>query len=218
MLQAATFDFLKGLENNNNKEWFDAHRDHYATARADFEAFVTELMKAMVTLEPRLAEQKAKDTLFRIFRDVRFSKDKTPYKAHLSTYLSREGRKWDGAGYYVHAQPGNVFLAAGLWMPEAPLLKSLRQEIDYDLEGFKKILKAASFKKFFSGIDGESLQKVPQGYDADNPAAEYLKMKSFVVVHKMNDADLQKKDAIKKIMAVFTAAAPFVAFFNRAFD
>ena len=218
MLKKATFTFLKGLEKNNNKEWFDEHRDAYGDARLDFEAFVSNLMVEMTAIEPGLGNQKAKDTIFRIFRDVRFSKDKTPYKPHMSAYLSREGRKWEGAGYYIHAQPGKSFLAAGLWMPEAKLLKSLRQEIDYDLEGFEKILGEKSFKKHFAGIEGEALQKVPQGYSADNPAATYLKLKSFVVTHKIGDEYLTEKGGIKKIAAAFAAAKPFVDFFNRALD
>ena len=218
MLQAATLKFLKDLDKNNNREWFDANRDRYDAARKDYEQFAAALMKAMIPIEPRLEEQLAKNTIFRIFRDVRFSKDKTPYKAHLSSYFSREGRKWEGAGYYLHIQPGNMFLASGIWMPAGPLLKATRQEIDYDFEGFEKILKEKSFKKYFGSIGGERLQKVPAGYEADNPAADYLKMKSFIASHKMSDDDVLKPDAVKKIAAIFSAVAPMVAFFNRAFD
>jgi uncharacterized protein (TIGR02453 family) len=218
MLQPATMKFLKGLAKNNNREWFDAHRDAYANARADFEQFAAAVMRAMVPLEPRLEEQQAKDTMFRIFRDVRFSKDKTPYKAHLSSYFSRLGRKWEGAGYYLHVAAGNVFVAAGIWMPQGTLLKALRQEIDYGYEEIRSILENKAFKKYFTALDGDQLQKVPAGYEPANPAAELLKMKSIIVSHKLQEEDLLAKDAVKKIVAPFTAAKPLVDFCNRALD
>ncbi len=218
MLQPATLKFLKGLAKNNSREWFDVHRDDYATAKADFEDFAGKIMKAMIPLEPRLEEQQAKDTMFRIFRDVRFSKDKTPYKVHFSSYFSKMGRKWDGAGYYVHVASDNVFVAAGMWMPQGALLKALRQEIDYSFEELNGILKNKVFKKYFPELSGEKLQKVPAGYDSENPAAELLKMKSLIAIHKLQETDLTEKDAVKKIVTPFTAARPLVDFCNRAFD
>lgn len=218
MLQPATIKFLEDLGNNNNREWFDANRDTYQAAKEDFESFVSALQMAMTPLEPKLAEQQAKNMIFRIFRDVRFSKDKTPYKAHFSAYFSQGGRKWPGAGYYVHIQPGGAFLAAGIWMPEPPLLKKIRQEIDYDLEGFSKVLSEKAFKKHFTKISGESLQKVPAGYEADNPAAEYLKMKSFIADSKISDEIIRKKDLVKTVTTAFTAASPLVSFLNRAME
>jgi len=218
MLQPATLKFLKGLEKNNDREWFDAHRDDYATAKADFEVFADAVMKAMIPLEPRLEEQHAKDTMFRIFRDVRFSKDKTPYKTHFSAYFSKMGKKWDGAGYYMQVSPGKVFVGAGIWMPQGPLLKAIRQEIDYSYEELQGILSNKTFKKYFPELSGDRLQKVPAGYEADNPAAELLKMKSFIASHTLPETEVLGKDAVKKILALFTAAKPLVDFFNRAFD
>lgn len=218
MLQPSTLKFLKGLAKNNEREWFDAHRDAYTNAKIDFEQFAGQIMQAMIPLEPRLEEQQAKDTMFRIFRDVRFSKDKTPYKVHFSSYFSRMGRKWEGAGYYLHVAEGNVFVAAGIWMPQGALLKALRQEIDYDFGHISGILNSKTFKKYFSALDGDALQKVPAGYEADNPAAALLKMKSIIVSHKLQADDLLAKDAVKKIVAPFTAAKPLVDFCNRALD
>jgi uncharacterized protein (TIGR02453 family) len=175
-------------------------------------------MAALTPIEPKLAEQKAKDCIYRIFRDVRFSKDKTPYKHHFSAFFSRGGRKWDGAGYYIHLEPGAIFAGGGLWMPPPPMLRSVRQEIDYGLAEWEGILKDKTFRKLFPKIDGEKLQKPPQGYDALNSAVEYLKMKSFTTGHPMKDEDLTGKDAVKKIVAVFTALSPFVNFLNRPLD
>src|ERR1044072_8971712 len=109
MVQQSTLRFLRELKKNNDKAWFDAHRKEYEAAKKDFESFVTDLLKALVKLEPALATQQAKDCIFRIFRDVRFSKDKTPYTSHFGVFFALGGRKWDGAGYYLHLEPGAMF-------------------------------------------------------------------------------------------------------------
>jgi uncharacterized protein (TIGR02453 family) len=218
MLQAATLQFIDKLGKNNNKVWFDKNRDAYAAAKEDFEGFVTKMLEKMSAIEPAFREQKAKDCIFRIFRDVRFSKDKTPYKAHFGAFFSKGGRKFPGAGYYIHIEPGKSFVGGGLWMPEGPLLKGLRQEIDYNFPEFKKIIGAPKFKKLFSKIEGEQLKTVPQGYTADNPAIEYLKMKSYVVTTKVADKDILAKTFVSKCMDVFTTMDPLVHFLNRPLD
>lgn len=218
MLQQASLDFLKKLEKNNNKEWFDKNRKVYETAKADFEVFVTELHAALAKTEPAMTGQKPKDAIFRIFRDVRFGKDKTPYKAHFSAYFSRGGRKAPDAGYYLHLQPGKSFLAGGMWMPEGPVVKKLRQEIDYNFKEFTGIINKASFKKQFSKWEGEQLKTVPQGYSADNPAIEFLKMKSFIVSTPIDDKEIISKTGITKVTNVFAAMKPLVDFLNRALD
>jgi uncharacterized protein (TIGR02453 family) len=218
MLQKSTIDFLTKLGKNNNKPWFDKNRAVYETAKEDFEVFVTNLKDAMTKIEPAFKEQKAKDMVFRIFRDVRFSKDKTPYKAHFGAYLSKGGKKSPAAGYYFHLEPGKSFVAGGVWMPENAILKSLRQEIDYNLKEFKGILNNASFKKLYKKLEGEQLKTVPQGYNAENPAIEYLKMKSFIVTTKIDDKDLLSKTAIAKTMKSFIVMKPLVDFLNRAMD
>src|ERR1700679_1155921 len=135
MIQAGTITFLEKLSKNNNNPWFDAHRDEYATAKEDFEAAVAGILAGLAVSEPLFKEQKAKDCIYRIFRDVRFAKDKTPYKAHFGAFFSKGGRKFPGAGYYLHIEPGNKsFAGGGLWVPEAPLLKAVRQEIDYNFD------------------------------------------------------------------------------------
>ena len=218
MLQPSTLGFLRDLKENNDKGWFDAHRKTYEGARKDFEDFVGDLLKALCPLEPALAGQSARDCTYRIFRDVRFSKDKTPYKAHFGAFFSRGGRKWDGAGYYLHLEPGGIFAGGGLWMPEAPLLKKVRQEIDYAFGEWTGIVEGKAFRKVFPEIGGETLQKVPQGYEADNPAIGYLKHKSFIASHRMADEDLTGKDALKKVVSVFTTLRPMVDFLNRAVE
>jgi uncharacterized protein (TIGR02453 family) len=219
MLQAATLKFLRELAENNNKPWFDEHRKAYEAARADHEQFTDSLMKKLVQLEPALEGQKAKDSIFRIFRDVRFSKDKTPYKAHFGAFFSRGGRKFPGAGYYLHIEPGNKsFAGGGLWMPEGPLLKAVRQEIDYNFAEFKGIVEQKAFKKLLGPVAGEKLKTLPQGYGADNPAIEYLKHKSFTAGHNLTDKDMSAKGLEEKIVEIFTAMRPFIDFLNRSLD
>lgn len=219
MLSKATISFLKNLAKNNNKAWFDEHRKAYETAKQDFELFVAALLNELATIEPLFKEQKAKDTVFRIFRDVRFGKDKTPYKPNFGAYLSRGGKKSPDAGFYLHLEPdGKCFLAGGVWMPEAEVLKKLRQEIDYNLNDFEAILQANAFKKIFTTLEGEKLKKAPKDYAPENPAIEYLKLKSFIVKTDLADEDLLDKQAVKKITKSCSVMKPFIDFLNRALD
>jgi uncharacterized protein (TIGR02453 family) len=218
MLQPATINFLKDLANNNNKPWFDANRDAYQAAKADFELFITKILGHLAEQEPLFKEQQAKDCIFRIFRDVRFSKDKTPYKSHFGAFFSKGGKKFPGAGYYLHLDPaGKSFAGGGLWMPENPVLKAVRQEIDYNFDAFSKIVKAPKFKKLFPEVEGEQLKKVPQGYDESNPAIAYLKLKSFTVTHEL-PAGVWSKSPEAKIMEIFGTMQPFIDFLNHALE
>ena len=220
MLQAATLTFLEKLSKNNNKPWFDKHRDEYMAAKEDFEVYVGKVLEGLSVKEPLFKEQKAKDCIFRIFRDVRFGKDKTPYKSHFGAFFSRGGRKFPGAGYYVHIDPagGKSFAGGGLWVPEPPLLKAVRQEIDYNFKEFKKIIEDKKFKKLFNEINGEQLKKLPQGYAEDNPAIDYLKMKSFTVSNSITNADITGKGFVKKTLDAFDTMRPFADFLNRSLD
>ncbi|WP_276133353.1 DUF2461 domain-containing protein [Polluticoccus soli] len=218
MLQPATISFLTKLNKNNNKNWFDDHRKEYEAAKQDFEQMVTQLHGELSKFEPGMAEQRAKDSIFRIFRDVRFAKDKTPYKDHFGAYFSRAGRKAPDAGYYIHIQPGKAFVAGGLWMPEAPLLKATRQEIDYNLDELQSILKQPTFKKHFKKLEGEQLKTLPQGYTADNPAIDYLKMKSFIVSTPIDDKDITSRTFVPKVVKLFSVMKPLVDFLNRGLD
>ncbi len=218
MIQPSTLRFLQGLNANNNKPWFDEHRHEYLSAKDNFKETVEILLAKMSTLEPALSTQEAKDCIFRIFRDVRFSKDKTPYKSHFGAYFSKGGRKFPGAGYYLHIEPGKSFAAAGLWMPEGQLLKAVRQEIDYNFDEFNTILNEKKFKKLFGKLEGERLKSLPQGYGADNPAIEYLKLKSFTVSHKLTDDEVLAETFATKLVDIFKVVRNLVEFLNRAVE
>lgn len=220
MLQANTVAFLTAIAENNNKVWFDANRDSYQAAKEDFELFVGQLLEGLAQNDPAFAGQKPKDCIFRIFRDVRFGKDKTPYKPNFGAAFSKGGKKSTVAGFYVHIEPGGKnFIGGGLWQPDAPLLKKIRQEIDYNFEQFTNIVENKKFKKMFPVIEGEKLKKLPQGYTEDNPAIEYLKLKSFVVGHKLvEDKELTAKTLAKTCLDTFETMQPFIDFLNKGVE
>ncbi len=218
MLQAATMKFLRQLAENNNKPWFDAHREDYDAGRADFERLTDRVKQLMTDSVPELAEQQTKHCIFRIYRDVRFSKDKTPYKAHFSAYFSKGGRKYEGAGYYLHIEPGKSFAAGGLWMPSSALLKAVRQEIDYNFEAFREIVEDKTFNKLFGQLAEDKLKTLPKGYDAENPAIEYLKYKSFIAEHSFTDKEVLHQHFATDCHRIFKTMQPLVDFINRSFD
>ena len=222
MLQPSTLRFLKSLKNNNNKVWFDQNREKYITAKNNFEQIVNELLQKMVLFDPDMKDLEAKNCMFRINRDIRFSKDKTPYKINISASFNKGGKKSINAGYYFHLQPGgNSFAGGGLWMPAAPELKKLRQEIDYCIPEFNKILQAPGFKKNYNTLEREKNQmliNVPKGYDKENPAADFLKLKSFVATKNIPDSALFLPGLTGEIASTFKALTPLIKFINRAFE
>ena len=166
MLQKTTLQFIKGLGANNNKPWFEAHRKQYDAAKLDFETFVQTVIDKMGKKDPDIATLKAKETIFRINRDIRFSKDKTPYKDNFGAYINKGGRKSIYGGYYFHCQPGRSFMGGGLWLPQGPEVKKLRQEIDYSWDEFKKLVTSKKFRAVYGDLsrDAESsLSTMPKG-------------------------------------------------------
>ncbi len=211
----ALYSFLEALKAHNNKPWFDSQREHYQQLRLDFLAFVADLLERASLEDPNLAGLEAKNCIFRINRDVRFSANKNPYKTNFSAYLAQGGKKFPGAGYYFHFEPGASFMAAGIWMPEAPLLKSIRQEIDYGFESFQEILSAPALGAF--ELEGERLSRPPKGYEADNPAIEFLKLKSFVLTQPFEPANYPTNAALAgHFQKAISDLAPFVHFLNQA--
>ncbi|MFN8250941.1 MAG: DUF2461 domain-containing protein [Ferruginibacter sp.] len=220
MLQPPTFKFLKDLKKNNNKPWFDEHRKQYEAAKADFYQLVDAVIAGIISFDGSVAHLKAKDCAFRINRDVRFSKDKSPYKTNMGAFISKGGKKINSAGYYIHIEPGQAFIAGGFYMPDAPQLAKIRQEIDYSFDAWKKIVTDKGFKKIFEkGVEGiEVLSRPPKGYDETNPAISYLKMKSFIVSREITDKALQDKTAVKEIIKTMAAMKPMISFLNEAVD
>ncbi len=176
----------------------------------------------MVAFDEDMKELTAKNCTFRINRDVRFSKNKTPYKINFSASFNRGGKKSIFAGYYFHLQPGGKnFVGGGLWHPEVVELKKLRQEIDYCFPEFKKIISSAPFKKYYGELErdeNQMLVNVPKGYEKENPAANSLRMKSFVATKNISDTDILNKNLDKEIIQSFKALMPLVKFINRTFE
>ncbi len=217
MLRKTTIDFLKNLKNNNNKEWFDDNRTKYIDAKEDFECLITQLLECLTKIDTRFSELKPKDCIFRINRDVRFSKDKSPYKTNMGAGFSIGGKKSILGGFYIHIEPDQCFVGGGCWMPEADALKKIRQEIDYNFIDFKKIIENKAFKNTFKGLNMENtLKNPPKGYDLDNPAIDYLKLKSFVTSTSIHDNEVLDKKLIPTIQSSFNTIAPFIAFLNRS--
>lgn len=213
-----TLDFLKKLKNNNNKDWFEKNKALYLEAKEEFENFVTELIPGIHQFDKQISrELKAKDCTFRIYKDVRFSKDKTPYKTNMGAVFNPGGKKTAIAGYYLHLEPGNSFFGGGVYMPEADKLQAIRQEIDYHPKEFLKILNAPSFKKYFKGLDEEDkLKNPPKGFDKEHLLVEILKNKHFIVSHAISDKQLLDKKNIALILDGFKAMHPVMLFLRRA--
>lgn len=220
MLQATTLKFLQTLKKNNTKEWFDANRKQYEIAKADFAALVDSVIKTFGKKDSSIAHLHAKNCMFRINRDVRFSKNKEPYKTNMGASITAGGKKIAMAGYYFHLEPGgNSFVGGGLYMAEPDKLKKVRQEIDYNWEAFSKILQHKKFKELYGDLDrseGMSLVREPKGYEKDNPAIDYIKLKSWIALKPIADKELTEKELAKTIATAFEALYPMIVFLNEA--
>lgn len=207
-------DFLEDLRFNNNKTWFDENRKRYDQARAYFEALVTDVIDHFSGIED-LGKTTAKDCIFRINRDVRFSKDKTPYKSNFGALIGSGGRKTTERSYYINLEPGGSFIAGGVYAPLPEHTKAIREAIDSDNgKKLSTILKNTDFKKYFGEMQGDSLKTAPKGYASDHPAIELLKRKQFLAMHQIDDADVLKDDFTAHILAVCKAMKPFERYFN----
>jgi uncharacterized protein (TIGR02453 family) len=218
MIQRHTFDFLKELVENNNREWFQANKERYEDARENVVAFAGEWIKRLHKIDPGIDDAlDAKKCVMRIYRDIRFSKNKTPYKNNFGVSVPSKGLKGGRAEYYLHITPGSSFIAGGYWMPEADHLKAIRQEIDYNARDLKNIIDDAAFKALFGEFrKQEQLKTVPREYSADNENIELLKLKSFVAFHNLKDEELSGKDAVESVTEMCSKIYPLNVFLNNA--
>lgn len=220
MLQTTTLKFLQALKKNNSKEWFDVNRKQYEIAKTDFAALVDAVIKSFGKTDHSIATLSAKECVFRINRDVRFSKNKEPYKTNMGASITAGGKKIQMAGYYFHLEPGGKsFVGGGLYMAEPDKLKKVRQEIDYNWDAFSKILNNKKFKEHYADLDrseGMSLVREPKGYEKDNPAIDYIKLKSWIALKPIPDKVLTEKELVKTITVAFEALYPLIIFLNEA--
>jgi uncharacterized protein (TIGR02453 family) len=212
-------DFIQQLQLNNHKAWMDSHQALYHAARKELIAIADFLIKNTATFDLTIANLQPKDIIFRINRDIRFSKDKQPYKSYMGLFLAQGGKKSDYAGYYLHLSPGNQsFIAGGLFEPTSATLHKVRQEIDYHGKELAQILTSPQLQQLFGNLQGEKLQRPPKGYTADNPHIEWLKYKSLIVMHPLQDHQITQPNFLNKVVLAFQTIQPLNQFFNRALD
>jgi len=216
MINKSTYEFLLNLKQNNNREWFQSNNSWYNEARLDFEQFVSELIAEISKFDPQIGIVKPKDCIFRIFRDVRFSKDKSPYKTNFGAYIVPGGKKSGLAGYYFHISPEECFVAGGIWHPDTESLKILRKEIYDNIDEFLSILNEKEFSKQFDQIYGDKLVNPPAGYPADFPHIDILKYKDYNVYKEFPYQELFSKNIVEYSARMYRLMYPFNRFINYA--
>jgi uncharacterized protein (TIGR02453 family) len=210
-------DFIKELVENNNRDWFNAHKKRYQDALEIFRGFAGELLTGISSFDPSIGNLEAKDTIFRIYKDVRFSKDKLPYKTHFGCWMAKGGRKSTDAGYYFHLEPGKSFMAAGVWMPPKEQLNLIRQEILYKADPYLKLINSTKMKKHYErGGKEDMLKKGPIGFPKDFIHMEELKYKHYVWSRSYSDSEVQDKDFASRTVNDYRGLHPLVSYLNHA--
>jgi uncharacterized protein (TIGR02453 family) len=219
MITPETLKFLKDLKDNNHREWFQANQERYDDYKKDYkqlaEAFITEMAKG----DESLKHLEFKDVSFRINRDIRFAKDKAPYKTNMGVWLCEGKKNTNLAGYYVHIEPGGSFIAGGIHYPDAADLKKVRREIDGFHEDLEAIVADAKFKKIYGALDRDeanTLKSAPKDFDKQHPAIEFLKLKCFTATAMLSDKEVLDKNFVKETSKKLLVLKPLVEFLNRA--
>ena len=222
MIKQTSLDFLSKLKKNNSKDWFEQNRDFYDPYKTDILELTENLLTGLSKFDQSIsrANLDPKKCLTRVNRDLRFSKDKTPYKNYVLIVFNKNGFHGNTAGYYIQIEPSANFLGGGIWQTTPELLKKIRQEIDYSFNDINKIISSPKFQKTFpNGIQGVGkLKKMPVGYNETNPASELLKMKGFCTKEPLNDKVLTSKDCIKTVMDFFKTSKPIIDYINKAIE
>lgn len=216
--------FLRQLQANNTKEWFEAHKDEYKAIKAKVDALAAELIARIGEYDETVRGLTPKDCTYRIYRDVRFSKDKSPYKTHIGIYICRGGKKSGYSGYYFHigtgegdSYPGMHMMAAGDYCADPKALKIIREDIEFEADSFLSMVE--SMKKEGFVLDDEyKLKRVPQGFSPDSPMADYLKYKVYCVVRSMDNDYLLQPNLAERVARDFRVTKPLLDFVNRAIE
>ena len=208
VIEKKSIEFLKALSKNNNREWFNKHKDRYLEAHDNMTAFADALLFEM-NKHDNIETLSGKKALFRIYRDVRFSKDKIPYNAHWSGSFKRATRKLRG-GYYFNIKPGNSLVAGGFWGPEPKDIKRIREDIDANYTDWRKLLAGKTLVKTFGGLIGEQVSSAPRGYAKDNPAIDLLRYKQFILKHSFTDKEVLSPRFLYQVNDTFKKMRPFL--------
>ncbi len=212
VIKKDSIDFLKELSKNNDRDWFNKHKDRYIDAHNNIIAFADALLIEM-NKHDKIETASGKNSVFRIYKDVRFAKDKTPYNIHWSGSFKRATKKLRG-GYYFRIEPGNSFLAGGFWGPDSNDIKRMRQDIDLNYKAWRHLLGDKTLVKTFGKMIGEQLGSVPRGYSKDNPAIDLLRYKQFLLKQEFTDKEVYSRDFIHNVNYGFKKMRPFFDFMS----
>lgn len=219
MVSPKILQFLKDIKENNNREWFHDNKAYYEEYKKEYSKLIQEFLDEMIPMDDSLRHLEVKNCSFRIARDIRFSKDKTPYKTHAGIWLSGGTKNTNLPGYYIHIEEGKSFIGGGVWWPDNTDLKKIRKEIAYFTEDLEEVLQNKNFKKEFGDFErneSNSLKTSPKDYEKDHPAIEYLKLKSFTAGQNLEDKTLKDKDFVKNISQKLITLKPLNEFLTRA--
>ena len=209
------FEFLRELRANNDREWFKANKGRYDALYKAHIGVVQQLIDRIAAFDSEIAGLDAKSCIYRIYRDIRFSNDKTPYKTHFGAYMTGYGGRTSSyGGYYLHIEPDNPFVSGGVWCPEPALLKQLRRDIYNNIEEFTDILENEKFKQTFGELEGDALQRMPDGFPKDCPYESIIKQKSFVVSSMKSEAFFCSEHWMDEVIEDFKMLYPFNRFLN----
>lgn len=214
MIHSDVLHFLMDLKENNNRNWFQENKDRYEFAKNEVAQYTDLLIQTISDFDPSVKGLTAKDCTYRIFRDVRFGKDKSPYKTNMGAYIVNGGRKSPLSGYYLHIEPGASMAAAGIYCPESKTLRAIREDIQANTSEFKQIIEAPTFKNTFGQIQGEKLKTAPRGFDKNDPNIELLRFKSYTLVRSLDEEELQAPNFLEQLNGIFREAMPFNQFLN----
>lgn len=217
-IKPETLLFLSDLKDNNNRVWFNGNKDRYDKAKENFSEFIQHIINQLASIDPSIGMITPKDCVFRIFRDLRFTPNKSPYKNHMGAYIARGGRKNHWAGYYIHIEPNGSFVSGGIHKPQSKIIRSIRKDMDFYSDTFLQLVNNPDFKKTFSSLGSNSLKKIPAGFSSDSKVAHYLKLKEITPMHALNDNDILSQNLVDSIIHIFCKMQPLVAFINRAIE
>ena len=221
MITKEALQFLEDLVANNNTEWMHANKKRYENFKKDYHQYIASVLAEMKPLDRTLEPLEVKNCTFRINRDIRFSKDKSPYKTNIGIWFTQNKNSKNSPGYYIHFEKGRSFIAGGVWCPEPEELKKIRKEIEFFHDDLEKIVADKTFKKEFKEMthdENNSLKNAPKGFDPNHPAIEFLKLKSYTASQKVDDKIFTEPDFSKKIAQKLIALKPMNDFLKRALE
>ncbi|MDG1476609.1 MAG: DUF2461 domain-containing protein [Vicingaceae bacterium] len=214
VITKANFDFLTKLKKNNNREWFTKHKNQYLEEHQSIIEFADAVL-AETAKHDNIETPTGKKSLFRIYRDVRFGKDKSPYKTHWSGGLKRATKQLRG-GYYFHLEKGNSMVGGGFWAPNKDDLLRFREDIAFDDKPLRKIINSKSFKETFGTLDGEQLKTCPKGFDKEHPAVDLLRYKQYIISKRFTDEEVLSPDFAKQVSNTFKKMRPFFDYMSES--